>query len=140
MWFESTGKIVYDPPRGDMKRRTKWWCVLEVDNNIANYYRWWVEKQYIISGNGDVKRFITPPWRAHVSIIRGEKPEDHLKHLWKKYQGKIVSFRYKHYPYQARKKGTWCIEVESPFLMNIREELNRPTHWPLHLTVVKQQF
>lgn len=135
MWFKATGIIKYDPPRGKMKRKTDWWCVLNTDNEICRYYRWWVQNRYWIKLN-------QPSWGAHVSIVRGEKPEPHLMHLWKKYNGHKVEFEYSHNVRQSgdttgwdRPDNYWFVDVRSDFLLNIREELNRPTHWNLHLTV-----
>ena len=86
-----------------------------------------------------------PSWDAHVSIIRGEEPEPHLKHLWKKYDGQTVEFKYKHFVRQSgdrnfdlrenRPDNFWFVEVDAPFLIDIRKELNRPANWKLHLTI-----
>lgn len=135
MWHESTGRIVYDPRRGGMKKRTKWWCVLNVDKEITRYYRWWVKRRYHI-------QLHKPSWDAHVSIFRGEQPEDHLMHLWKKYDGMKIPFKYKHDVRQSgdttgwdRPDHYWFVEVDCPFIMDMREEMNRPTKWKLHLTI-----
>ena len=136
MWHETTGKIVYDPWRGNLKKKRDWWCVVEVDKEITRYYRWWIERRYHIKG------LCQPSWDAHVSVIRGEKPRSELMHLWKKYHGQRVPLRYKHFPRQSgdttgydRPDNYWFVEVQSPFLLNIREEFDFPTHWKLHLTV-----
>ena len=34
-YHTGTGKIIYDPHRGSMKRRTQWWCVAIVDKEVA---------------------------------------------------------------------------------------------------------
>lgn len=134
MWHKSRGRIKYDPPRGQMTKKTKWWAVLNVDREITRYYRWWVMNRFWINLH-------QPSWDAHVSIIRGEKPEDHLMHLWKKYDGHWVDFEYSH---NVRRSGDtnidrpdhyWFVEVRCPFLKQIREELNRPSNWSLHLTI-----
>ena len=134
MWHKSTGRIVYDPFRGSMKRRTEWWAVVEVDKEITRYYRWWIQRRYHIHS------LVAPAWDAHISIIRGEKPEDDLMHLWKKYHGKIVEFEYMHDPRRSKRDDYWTLEVRCPFIMNIRKELRRPTHWPPHLSVGKENY
>jgi hypothetical protein len=134
MWYTSTGKIVYDPYRGSMKHKTAWWCVLEVDPEITRYYRWWIEREHHIHS------LVVPAWDAHVSIIRGEEPREDLKHLWKKYHGQKVEFKYEHNPSRAKKSEFWFVEVEAPFLIDIRKEFEKPYDWALHLTVGKQQY
>ena len=153
-WHKAIGKVVYDPWRGDMKNKTNWWCVLEVDKEITRYYRYWIDKTILnpmnINNDGQkkelaqkyaVEKLCEPSWDAHISILRGEKPEPHLMHLWKKYDGKRVEFQYKHHPRRSgdttfdRPENFWFVEVQCPELMLIRKELMRPTHWSLHLTV-----
>jgi len=134
MWHTSTGKIVYDPYRAGMKRRTDWWCILEVDKEITRYYRWWLEKELHLHS------MVAPAWDAHVSIIRGEKPQPHLMHLWKKYHGKRVEFKYQHNPQRSKRDDYWTIEVEAPSLLGIRDELNRPSNWSLHLSIGKENY
>ncbi|WP_205249355.1 hypothetical protein, partial [Escherichia coli] len=70
-----------------------------------------------------------PSWDAHLSIIRGEKPKPHLMHLWKKYDGQTVDFRYKH---EVRRSGDttngdrpdyyWFVEAECEMATTIRKE------------------
>lgn len=144
MWHTSTGRIVYDPKRPGMKKRTQWWCVVDVDREITRYYRWWISRQFHIKG------LCSPSWDAHISVVRGEKPEPELIGLWKKYQGERVTFRYKHFPRQSGDKNKelgesrpdnfWFVEVDCPRLLDIRKELHRPTNWKLHLTVGRTWF
>lgn len=136
MWHRATGKIIYDPPRGNLKKKPHWWCVVQTDPEICRYYRWWIERRYHVKG------LCPPSWGAHVSVIRGEKPPPHLMHLWKKYNGQVVEFEYKHDPRQSgdatngdRPNHYWFVDVRSSFLMKIREEFGFPCTWNLHLTV-----
>lgn len=130
MWHESTGVIKYDPPRPGMKRRTKWWAIVKVDREITRYYRWWVWNRYMI----ELKQ---PSWNAHISIIRGETPPESKLHLWKKYNGKKIQFKYSHFVKQAKKQQFWIVEVHCPFLKEIRDEFGFPSNWKQHLTVGK---
>lgn len=144
-----TGRIVYDPPRGDMKRRTKYWCVVDVDREITRYLRWWADKELINVTGADGYGLSQPAWDAHISIIRGENdvrqvPHRLLKQLWGKYQGKLVEFDYSLDLRQAGDKPTynghvpkehfWFVNVYSDELINIRKELGLPHDWRLHLT------
>ena len=139
--FRSIGKVVYDPPRGTMKNRTQWWCILNIDREITRYYRWWVTKQYNPFGITDWKVH-APAWDAHVSIIRGERPPQDKMHLWKKYQGQRFDFEYypvgNFYAVPPRKGEApglfFLIDVECPELVEIRKEFGFKYDWKLHLT------
>lgn len=139
--YRGYGWVQYDPPRGPMKNRTKWWCVLNVDREITRYYRWWLQKMYNPFKIEDWK--IHPPsWDAHISIIRGERPPDDKIHLWKKYQGRKIEFGYpepdKFYavpPRVGEKPGLFfLLDVESEELLDIRREFGFKSDWKLHLT------
>lgn len=140
MWLPGKGFIQYDPPRGRMKSKTNWWAVINVDKEITRYYRWWVKQRYWI----DLHQ---PSWDAHISIIRGEEPEDHLKHLWRKYDGQEVKFEYNHNVRQSgdttgwdRPDHYWFVDVRCKLLNQIRAELNRPTGWNFHLTIGRTYY
>lgn len=135
MWHTGYGYIKYDPYRGGMKKRTTWWAVVEVDREITRYFRWWVQKEFWI----DLKQ---PSWDAHISIIRGEKPPKDLQHLWKKYDGQRIEFRYKHHVRQSgdttggdRPDHYWFVEVDCPLLKQIRDEFGFPSDWKQHITI-----
>lgn len=74
-----------------------------------------------------------PAWGAHITVIRGEKPADET--VWGKYQGKFVSFLYS--SNLCTDEKYWWLDVEAPFLLDIREEcgLSRQPQIPLHLTL-----
>ena len=120
IWHKGTGIIKYDPYRHGMKRKTEWWSIVQVDKEITRYYRWWVKNQYWID-------LCQPSWDAHISIIRGERPTDRVKHLWKKYHNKQI------HPNQP--SYYWFVEVKSPFLTMIRDEMNLPSNWNFHITI-----
>jgi len=135
MWHESTGVIQYDPSRPGMKKRTDWWAIVKIDREITRYYRWWIKTERWVN-------LYKPSWDAHISIIRGEKPEKNLMHLWKKYDKMTVNFKYKHHVRQSGDTTGWdrpnhyfFVEVDCPFLLDIRKELNRPCNWKLHITI-----
>lgn len=135
--FKSTGRIIYDPKRGDMKNRTNWWCVVDVDREITRYMRWWIKKEQWID-------LCQPSWDAHISVIRGEKPRPNLMHFWKKYHGQRVTFEYDMNIRRAgdtspaKSEDFWFIDIKCPELVEIRKELKLPYNWNLHLTIGRQ--
>ena len=126
--FTSTGVIKYDPPRPGMKKRTHWWAIVKIDKEITRYYRWWVKNRFHVD-------LYQPSWDAHISIIRGEKPADDKRYLWKKYDGRKVEFKYSHVVQQAKKPEFWLVEVECDLLKQIRKEFEFPTNWKFHITI-----
>jgi len=133
MWHMGSGRIVYDPYRGQMKNKTTWWCVVDVDKEITRYYRWWVWRKYGIE-------LYQPSWDAHISVIRGEKPSTDKMNLWKKYHKQIVDFKYEHnVRWAGDKEGVykhyWFVVIDCPFLIDIRKEFDLPHDWRLHLTI-----
>lgn len=134
-----SGKIIYDPHRANMKRRTTGWCIVEVDREITRYYRYWLDKKLNPLGitGQELKQ---PSWDAHISVVRGEKLRPSVEHLWKKYHGQQVDFEYDHSYVRCepdKKLGGhyYWVDVYSPFLDEIRKELQLPVGWKLHLTV-----
>lgn len=135
----STGTIIYDPRRPGMRSRTQWWCILNVDDGITDYFRWWL--------NYEKHLHLQPPsWGAHVSIIRGEKPSPALAHMWKKYHKHKLTFHYDHISTASSARSSrhtqgensglfYFIKVHCPELIEIRRELKLPTSWDLHLTI-----
>lgn len=146
-WHRGKGVIRYDPPRPGMKRRTDWWCIIDVDREITRYYRWWIDREILNITGVDGFGLKQPSWDAHITIIRGandirQVPPEKLKALWKKYNGMEVEFLYQHNVRQSgdttggdRPDHYWFIDVECPKGKFIRDELGLPSHWKLHLTV-----
>jgi hypothetical protein len=131
--FQGTGVIIYDPPRR-MKRNTEWWCVVNVDVEIARYYRYLVKKAL------NIDTYLAHP--AHISVIRGERPSDSKMHLWRKYHGERIHFRYDYYVRQSgdttgndRPDCYWFVNIECQKLIAIREEFGFPASFQSHLTV-----
>lgn len=138
-YHKGSGVIVYDPFRGDMKRRVNNWCVVEVDREITRYFRWWMkfEKHIILQ---------QPSWDAHISIVRGERLQPQFAKLWNKYHTRHVDFFYKHVGsydvdesgrydnHEANKGKYYFVEVECPLFNQIRDELGLKTGWSFHLT------
>lgn len=145
--FKSTGILRYDPHRGTMKANTDWWMVMDTDPELARYYAAQVVANPVAFGETHID-LIAPSWGSHISVVRGEKPRDSLKHLWKKYNGEKIEFEYE---INIRRSGDatpgfvlehfWFINVWCDKLNEIRRELGlktryddgRPFHY--HLTV-----
>lgn len=136
-FHHGTGIIKYDPYRAEMRNRTTWWCIVNVDREITRYYRWWLQKEkHIILQQ--------PSWDAHVSVIRGEAACSKRKELWKKYDGHKVDFFYEHgtfrsHPDPAGGRFYW-INVECPQLAHIRKEMGLPVGWHFHITVGRTYY
>ncbi len=133
MYYHSgSGVIAYDPWRGDMKSRTDWWCIVDVDKEITRYYRWWLQREKHIY-------LQKPAWDAHISIIRGEYACASNPQLWRKYQGQTVNFQYEHGHIRCEpdKDGGvyYWIDVEAPLLNQIRAEFGLPRGWRFHITI-----
>ncbi len=136
-YIELEGYIEYDPDRKEMKRRTQYWCVLQLPNDLVRYYQYFVRKEKHI----DLEM---PAWGAHSSIIRGEKPDDEHIHLWKKYHRKKVKIRFKPdiIEVKDRKKdgSFYIINFESPELTEIRCELGLPIYSEFHITIGRTYY
>lgn len=131
--FQGTGIIVYDPPRGDMRARTDWWCVANVDREITRYYRWWLQYERHI-------HLQPPAWDAHISVVRGERPAAEYHSYWKKHTKRKVVFEYNHGDIREeidKKNGGkfYWVNVRCPELDDIRGELGLRTGFSYHVTV-----
>lgn len=135
MWLETKGVLVYDPPRPGLKKKRHWWCVVEADDSLTDYYRHWVQREL------HLHELCQPSWGAHVSVVRGEQPPEGLQSLWGKYEGEEITFRYKPHPRVSgdttgdRPGNFWFLDVECERLQEIRTELGLPTYHKFHITI-----
>lgn len=124
--FTSTGKLIYNPKR-TMKTNTDWWCMVELPNDqIANYYRWHLDRNWWIGDTHSVKRaYSKPSHRSHISVIRGEVPRKN-KDQWGKFMAnQTITFQYDHYVRQTTnhhdgKDYFWFIDAIFPEYNKIR--------------------
>jgi hypothetical protein len=68
-------------------------------------------------------------------VVRNEEPLENYKHLWKKYDGQPIEFKY--LP-EAHGDGMYFwLPVQCEVVLDIRVELGFPREpeFPLHLTV-----
>lgn len=143
--FEATGTIIYDPRRTGLKKRNEWWCVIQVEEDIASYYRH-LANTHFNPFKVESDPIIRQSWDAHISVIRGEKPKDDKMHLWKKYHGQKVDFKYSidvgvtNQPTAFSNDTFLYLRVKCDMLMKIREEFGvRTSHNP-HLTIGKVPY
>lgn len=153
--FETTGKIVYDPPRpAGLSRGNDFWCIIRVDKEITRYYRSQVNNQILnplkFESNKQANKFgfsmLDPPsFDAHLTVVRGRSDvRNHLHtvmQLWKKYHGTKVTVRYS---MQVRKSGDttgdrpdsfWFVNADCDMFHRIREEMGLTSRFNPHITI-----
>ena len=84
--FQSSGKIVYNPPRKGVEEL--WSAIIETDQDIVDYYRYLFLCHFKIP-------LLRPNWKSHISLIRGINEYTPLvQEFWKEREGEIVDFVY----------------------------------------------
>ena len=137
-YIRGSGQIIYDPYRGQMKKRNTGWCIITVDTEITRYYRWWLQFEKHI-------HLQPPSWDAHISIIRGEYIPDATKSVWKQYHKEIAHFEYEHGHIQKFRSGRddndmvpgdyYVVNIKCPIINKIRQELGLKVFDDYHLTI-----
>lgn len=84
--FKTEGKITYDPDRGQMKANTNHWCVINIDNGIAEYCRELFFQRFGI-------RLLKTSWDTHLSVLKGY-PETRTDIPWGQRDGETVEVNY----------------------------------------------
>lgn len=139
--FKTKGVVTFKPERKGLKSKAAC-CVIEIDNEIIDYYRNQVNKHYGLN-------LLKPSWSAHVSIIQGSlDPELPLyKKIVEKYEGKEVEISYKIIPrYSGDTESVlgqedglfWFLSVESDIFVEIRQQLGLNINFKPHLTIGKK--
>jgi hypothetical protein len=72
--------------------------------------------------------------------VRGERLDNSVQHLWKKYDNQRVDFVYEHGVYHCapdKKNGGvyYWINADCALFSEIRKELQLPVGWRFHITV-----
>ncbi|MNJ90129.1 hypothetical protein D3C87_77230 [compost metagenome] len=126
--FKSNGTIIFDPTAGEAAN--KWWAIVKCEKSIIDYYKYWAVKNQKI-------KISAPLFGPHISIIRGEEPNDEYKHLWKFCHGEEVEFTY--YPDFDNNGEYWWLNIDCPRLTEIRKVLGLPEmpNYNFHLTIGK---
>lgn len=112
-WFEGTGVVQYFD--GDNGKPHKAWVLIDPD--IGSYYRSLIPAWIRTNGQR---------YPSHISFVRKIKPAN--LEVWGKHEGKVVSFKYENYLYNDERY--WWLNVESPDIERIREELGMPAVGP----------
>jgi hypothetical protein len=126
--LSSSGIITYDPVAG--KAKNAWWVIIECDKEILNYYHYWILKEKHVLLN-------KPLFGSHISVIRGEEPNENRKILWKKQHGENIKFVYSH---ELETDGNfWWLAVKSSALSDLRSDLglSKEIEFGFHLTIGK---
>lgn len=110
--FESEGTLRFDPGKGS-KHYDPYWVVMEWDEEVANYYRWFLQR------HGQATFSPNKLWGFHVSVIKGETPTKNLDQ-WGKFDGHTVKFNYGNYVSYSNGRHAW-INLYSDDLSDIRD-------------------
>tara|TARA_Y100000310_G_C20689909_1_gene821548 strand:+ start:1331 stop:1738 length:408 start_codon:yes stop_codon:yes gene_type:complete len=130
--IKSTGILIFDPKTNQTKHYRDWWLILKCDEEIAKYYRYWVQRETGIV----LQRSL---WGSHVSIIRGEQPVSNVE-KWNKHHKQQLEFTY--YPELIHSNEThWWIEVAIDPLSQYRKlfGLKERPLFSFHLTIGRTQ-
>ena len=105
----------------------------EVDTEITRYCRWWLQRELHI-------HLQPPAWDAHISIVRGEKPDTKYLGIWKKFHKQVLNIKWDHFEIHSQEDKTnggtfYWINVECPEFDKIREGLGLRTGFKYHITV-----
>lgn len=117
-----TGTITFDMHRGT-KHFEPWWALVICDDEIIRYYAWFLKKW-------GKPVDLSTLWKTHISWIKGDEPPH--KRMWGKRQ--MVKFYYTNQIRFDNHKHAW-LDVYSPDLSNLRQELGLPAKERYHLTI-----
>lgn len=130
--FKSFGRIVAGKALEHFTKARPWWMILQCDQGIMEYYRWWIHNHYRDVWGRPIYKTCPPLARSHISVVRGEEPR--IPNVWDKLIGQRLEFKY-NFDLQTNGKH-WWVYVEAPALLQIRRDLGlNPPKFPLHLTV-----
>jgi hypothetical protein len=110
--YKSKGILKFDPGKGT-KHFQDYWCLLLLDQDICNYYSWFMNKE------GDP---IHPPnslWGFHASVIKGEAPTKNID-KWGINDGKEIEFYYGNYISYSNGRHAW-LNLYSEDLADLRD-------------------
>lgn len=118
------GRLKYYPLEGEGNNIG--WLILECDRDLSLYYCWFVQRQLGI-------RLQHPRLGAHITVVRGEVVGNILR--WSAYPSRVINF---YYVNDIKTNGRyWWLNVYSPCLMSIRQELGLETtpEYDFHVTI-----
>lgn len=131
-WLKTTGKLVYDPTRKDLRKTFKSrTLIVELPwDDLDLYYQWFLLKRY-----GTWFQTQRPMWGKHVTIVRGDE-KGYLSPNWGKHAGRKVDVYYS--PEVSRKWKFWSLPVKGEGLEELRVELGLVAKHDFHLTFARQ--
>ena len=102
------------------------WLILECDRDLSLYYCWFVQRQLGL-------RLQHPRLGSHITVVRGEVVKNLLR--WSAYPSQEMKFYYSN---EIKMNGRyWWLNVYSPCLMSIRQELGLEVkpEFDFHVTI-----
>jgi len=122
--FRSNGVLKYFSLEG-VENNTGW-LILQCELDLILYYCWFIQRRFGI-------KLQRPLHGSHITVVRGEVIKSLEK--WNAYQGSIIQFHYSNIIGTNGKH--WWLEVYSPCLISIRQELglDPQPEYDLHLTI-----
>lgn len=121
--------------KGTVKYKDDGWVVIEAPYGVVNYYKAYIERRIW-------KKLSTSYHKPHITVVPAKHNGDFTKHkLWKKYDGKVVEFKYLPEIYTDSpwfSLGTYFwLRVECPIIAEIRTGFGLPPtlKFPPHLTI-----
>lgn len=122
--FCSSGILKFDPKKGT-KYFEPWWCLLQCDNQIIEYYAWLLRRYGIELNTKSL-------WEAHISVIKGENIPNPSR--WGELEGMEINFYYNHIIRFDNGRHAW-VDVYSEDLSAVREILGFEFKPWYHLTI-----
>ena len=133
--LKSTGKIVAGKALEVFSKARPWWMILQCDQGIMEYYRWWIHNSYKDVWGRQIYKTCRPLAQCHISMVRGEEPNKVGRQNWNSYIGQKLNFTYS--PDIKTNGKHWWLLIDCPEIASIRWALGlRPyPKLPLHLTI-----
>lgn len=97
-------------------------CIVEIDQNLVDYYRKLIPKVHKVNRQG---------WSAHISVVRNRTPDDFDIFKWGQYEGELIGFAYS--PKIQNDETYFWLNCYSLRLEEIRTELKIPPYEHLNL-------
>ena len=132
MLIKSKGILKFNPEnltkKQEMQSSWKKVAMIEIDSEIDQYYKWFVETRFALKLNKNLRG-------AHVTVISDIVDQDMFNIVAEKYDGLEVEFYYSVEPFTNGEHWwlrVFCFEIEP-----IREELglDKYPYFGLHLTL-----
>lgn len=136
-WIKLKGILRYDPVRKGISPQP-WWCVIEIEEEIARYCRWFIQKELFLDN------IYKPSWPAHITVVRGWEPKDHS--VWGRHDGREVDFWLVPFMRQSgdttgwdRPNNYWFVRTHCPWQKRIHRECGGFAPTPRgHLTIARK--